>query len=60
VFGVAFSPDGHLLAIAGDTTVRVWDADSGERVGGDPFSGHTDRVAGVALIPTGTCLSVVT
>jgi WD40 repeat protein len=38
------------------TPVRVWDADSGERVG-DPLTGHTDRVLSVAFTPDGHWLA---
>ena len=50
---MAFSPDGHRLASAGfDSTVRVWDADTGQPIG-DPLTGHTDTVFSVAFSPDG-------
>ena len=54
--GVAFSPDGVLLASAGgDSTVRVWDMASGDRV--RVLEGHTGRVYGVAFSPDGVLLA---
>ncbi|MGO9354522.1 MAG: toll/interleukin-1 receptor domain-containing protein [Mycobacterium sp.] len=50
---VAFSPDGHRLATAGqDGTVRLWNADTGQP-NGAPLTGHTDAVWSVDANITG-------
>jgi WD40 repeat protein len=56
VSSVAFSPDGKRLASGSyDTTVRVWDAQSGQEV--LSLKGHTDPVWSVAFSPDGQRLA---
>ena len=56
VLGVAFSPDGTLLATAShDKTARLWDPATGEHL--RTLTGHTDPVLGVAFSPDGTLLA---
>ncbi|KAJ6450552.1 hypothetical protein C8R47DRAFT_1181444 [Mycena vitilis] len=53
VLSVAFSSDGkHIVSGADDRSVRIWDAESGEQLGG-PLEGHTDCVRSVAFSPDG-------
>ena len=56
VYGVAFGPDGRLLATtSGDGSVRVWDPPTGGTAA--TLTGHSDRVAGVAFGPDGRLLA---
>lgn len=52
--GVAVSPDGRVIATAGeDDVIRRWDAGSGQPIG-EPLTGHTEDVLAVAFSPDGT------
>jgi WD40 repeat protein len=56
VIGVAFSPDGTLLATGSpDKTARLWDVATGASV--RTLTGHSAEVAGVAFSPDGTLLA---
>jgi WD40 repeat protein len=52
VMGVAFSPNGRLLATAGaDTTARLWGPATGKNL--RTLAGHTSTVYGVAFSQDG-------
>ena len=45
---VVYSPDGgRIISGSDDSTIRIWDAETGASVG-NPLKGHTDKVRSVA------------
>jgi WD40 repeat protein len=65
VFGVAFSPDGEMIASASlDGTVKLWNKDGTDLPSGKPryallqtLSGHNAGVLGVAFSPDGEMIA---
>src|SRR5262249_27218943 len=56
VLGLAFSPDGGLLATASaDSTLRTWDLVTGQEQA--TYRGHEGRVAALAFHPDGHALA---
>ncbi len=51
----AFSPDGGILAIGSDDTVRLWDTTTGKLLG--TCTGHKQGVSTVAFAPDGKTLA---
>ncbi|MGH8933004.1 MAG: PQQ-binding-like beta-propeller repeat protein [Egibacteraceae bacterium] len=57
VRGVAFSPDGSMIASSSDDqTVLLWDIATGQRIG-QPLTGHSSEVWDVAFKPDGTTIA---
>ena len=54
---MAFSPDGGLLATAGsNSTVRLWDADTGREIGA-PMTPYIEDLQTLAFSPSGNTLA---
>jgi hypothetical protein len=54
VNAVAVTPDGrHVVSGSNDTTLKVWDLESGEVL--RTMEGHSDTVEAVAITPDGRC-----
>jgi WD40 repeat protein/serine/threonine protein kinase len=57
VTGVQFHPDGRSLAIAGENSVELWDAQTGQQL--LTFPGHEENNQAVAFSPDGRQLAAV-
>jgi DNA-binding beta-propeller fold protein YncE len=55
VRAVQWSPDGAVVASGGDTTVRLWDVDSGQRI--TTLANHSEVLYDVAWSPDGKTLA---
>ena len=56
IWSIAFSPDGKVLASAGeDGTIKLWDVATGEQI--HTLTGHTGEVTSVAFSPDGKTLA---
>src|SRR5262249_52222810 len=55
ITGLAFSPDGKVLASADDLTVKLWDMPAGQQA--RTLKGHTGRVECVAFSADGRMLA---
>ncbi|KIO15586.1 hypothetical protein M407DRAFT_45956, partial [Tulasnella calospora MUT 4182] len=54
---VVFSPDSKTLASGSDdSTVRLWDAQTGAPLG-EPLTGHSDSIRSVVFSPDGKTLA---
>src|SRR5262245_38050519 len=56
VFSMAFSPDGTILAGAGDTSMQLWEM-AARRLTGHRLTGSTGGVISVAFSPDGKTLA---
>ncbi len=52
---VAWSPDGHTLAVAGDELIRLWNSSTGKEV--RRFAGHSRGTTAIAWSPDGRTIA---
>jgi WD40 repeat protein len=52
---IAFSPDGRILAAAGDPEIRLWDVETGELLA--VLEGHAEAVEALVFSPDGTLIA---